>query len=202
MLNGSISFSNRNSDINSGITNNNESSSKTYDFSPKAAYFLKERLALGLGVGISRSKSTSEQSSGSNESLSESISRGFNITPFIRYYQPIQERYGFYGQLRAGYRFIKSENEQTSRTIIDNGETLITFSESENNSDVLSLQVSPGFYYFLTKRLSFEIEASLGSVSYFNSTNTDLTNSIDAKQNGFNIDYGLSSFEFGISIFL
>ena len=120
LLSGSISWSNNNSDNSqdSGHTTSNKSKSKAYSFSPKAAYLLNDRLALGLAFGVSRGTSNqerlSEQSQDQTERKSETISRGLSVSPFIRYYQPIQDRFGFYGQAKAGYRSTKLETERTS----------------------------------------------------------------------------------------
>ena len=86
----------------------------------------------------------------------------------------------------------------------------VTFSEFEQKQNSYNLALSPGFYYFLTKRLSFEIEASLLRMGYSdtkdNQSNVSLIqdnlSSRESAQDGFNISYDLSAFEFSVSWYL
>ena len=216
LINGSISLSDNDLDDGSisgnGTTTANEQKSKSYNFSPKVAYLLSDRLSLGLSFGIFGSTNERESLSQNTRTQfltqSENKSRGYSISPFIRYYQPIKERFGFYGQVQAGYRFSKHDYTQTQvRTLEDEtSETISSTSDDKVNS--YNLALSPGVYYFLTKRLSFEIEASLFRVSYAKS-NYDRSNSqpeeeffSDRNYNNFRIHYDLSAFAFSVSWYL
>ncbi|MEJ0032408.1 MAG: outer membrane beta-barrel protein [Bacteroidota bacterium] len=116
-----------------------------------------------------------------------STGTGYSITPYVRKYFPIAEKFYIHADGGLSYAGIKS-------TYKYDGVPEVTDSKSK----VTAVYIRPGLTYFLSNR--FTLNANLGSLNY---SNLQTTNGSGQKttQKGLNASFGLNSVTFGASIF-
>jgi hypothetical protein len=165
-------------------TTNMETTSRTFNFSlaPRIGYFVHDRIAIGMGLGYGRTMNRS----GENREQLTIYSGG----PFARVYHMVSERAGFFGQGSLGY----SARQARQRT--DGGD----WRKSPVSSNEFSLNVFPGFTYFVHNKLGAEL--ALGGLYYAvsNTRNTDQNTTNRTSGLGFNIS--LSGITFGLNYFI
>lgn len=159
-LGGSLGFSQRTEErvpsVFGGIT---DVTSFTLDVSPRFGYLLSERFAIGLTLGYSYDGRRQEGSTDFSGRIKEgSHEHVFSPQPFLRYYLPLSEGFGFLFDLQTGLAF-GSAKEETSGTgpfpvNISNTYSIFGFSAG----------LRPGLYYFLGRR--FAMELTLGGIAY------------------------------------
>lgn len=162
IVDGSVFFSTSNSKSErDGFSN--ESKSFGLGISPKAAYFVIDRLALGLETSFNYSDREFTNSEG--ETTSGNVT-GISIGPFARYYLVN----GLFGQASAGFGSSRSNSEGTI---------------SKNDSFRYKLGV--GYAIFLGPQVSLE-----PILSYRHSKNTSNRSSIESTNNGFTLGAGFT----------
>jgi outer membrane protein len=153
--------------ISSMSSNNKNSDTKTssFEFNPKAGYFLSDKFAVGVELGIGSGKTTV---AGTNTSKSSN----FNFGAFGRYYfLDLGQRFKTYTEF--GFN-VGSDKTGVSTTV---------------KTNTFDLGAGLGMNYFVTPKVA--ISFGLGNVINFGSSKTDMTgdkgsSSMDLNLNVFN----------------
>jgi outer membrane protein len=147
-----------------------------FDFSPKAAYFVSENIAVGISLGIKSVKI----SEGSDDAKNSTMSAG----AFARYYTTPASKFSFFGQLGFNY------NSYDSEYYVDNSGNLALGDSKGNGFDVM---LSPGVNYFVSN--NFALEASFGALGY-ETTKPDYSGAEATNTFGLNVD--MSTIKLGL----
>ena len=162
IVDGSVYFS-----LNNSKSERDGLSSKNKSFglgiSPKAAYFVVDRLALGLETSFNYHDSEFTNSEGEKSSQNGTA---LSVGPFARYYLVN----GLFGQASVGFGSSKSNSD---------------ISEYKSNS--FRYQFGVGYAIFLGQQISLE-----PIVSYRHTKNTQDGSSTDSTNNGFTLGAGFT----------
>jgi len=161
IIDGSIFFSTNNSKSEQDGFNT-KSNAFGFGISPKAAYFIADRLALGLETSFNYTDNEFTNTDGDKTS---SNSTAISAGPFFRYYL----MNGIFGQASLGFGTSNSES---------NG--------FENKSDFFRYQLGVGYAIFLNQHISLE-----PIISYRYNKNTS-DSSFETINNGFTLGAGFT----------
>lgn len=153
-LNTPLSFSSYSSRIinsSSGSSFKNDSTT-SFSFSPQVGYSIIDNLFLGLDLSLSFSSSEND--------VSERNSNAFVVSPFVKYYYPVNNDFNFFGQFKYGVG--RSRSKLESIGFID--PSFPTVTESENNIEELLLGVGVG--YFVHEILNIELSITYQNTFY------------------------------------
>jgi hypothetical protein len=155
-----------------GYSSAKEGDDKTdnVSFSPMAAYFLTENIALGGQLSVS--SGTSDFGAGENKNSS------FSILALGRYYFTPKNKFSLFGQAQAGYLSTKDEPAAPA---------------DEIKRDGFQVGVGVGMNYFVSSH--FALEANLGLLNY-QSTKAD-TDGAESR-NVFNFGLNMTSVNIGV----
>lgn len=135
----------------------------TFNFNPKAGYFLTDKFAVGVELGIGSNKTETTPVGGPTV---EEKSNNFNAGVFGRYYfLDLGQRFKTYAEVGLGFGSEKFETDGTET--------------SKDNYFGAGLDL--GINYFVTK--SFAINFGLANVLSFNSTKTEFPGGGEVKGN-------------------
>ncbi|TGE20669.1 hypothetical protein E5K00_22010 [Hymenobacter aquaticus] len=168
-----------------------------FNIAPKIGYFLADNWAVGLQTGFNHSKQTNTDPYGATPYTYDQKRNGYQVGPFVRYYQMLGEKAGFFGQLTALYSRAKGESSSTT----DNTATY------DEKSRSYSATLTPGFVFFPTDKLGLEL--SLGNLGYF-ATKDEVRDTQTSgqrfnrsgKSSGFGADFTLGTLMLGASLYL
>lgn len=162
----------------------NYSSQKTDDLkvneftvAPKFGYFVSENIALGLGLGLANGKVNSD-----GDTVAENKTTSFGA--FGRYYIKTA-KFAPFAELNVNYATTSTEYTEFMGELTPFGDG--------TDINTLSVNVAPGFNYFISN--NFALEASVGILGY-SSAKPDVDNA--ESTNKFNIGLNLSNVNFGI----
>ncbi|QNK61804.1 PorT family protein [Pedobacter sp. PAMC26386] len=150
------------------------------DLLPTAGYFVRDNLALGLGAGYSR-YSLEQKSAESDFYNVKTTTDYFMVSPFVRHYVNISEKFKFFSQLSVPMKWGNSKVVPKEGVADDTN----TF-KSKNTS--IGVSIEPGLAYFPTKKIG--IQLSVNGLSYvWNKRVNKMNNSLDKgdKDNAFNL---------------
>jgi hypothetical protein len=153
---------------------NNSSTSNNFNFSPTIGFATKKNTFHGVVLNYGTSKS---EINPTNSNSSSSIGGGY----FYRKYKPLFEK--FYGFLQAGANV--SIGKQETKGFVD----------SETKSVNVSLSLSPGLAFAITKKVFIETGFSnIAYIYYQNGKRTVANNpSQDSESNSFGVSSSLSA---------
>jgi hypothetical protein len=158
-INGSIGYATSKSQS-IEISNMQNSKTKSYFILPSFGYFFGKNLAVGAGIGYSKNKSEAASfnfNSGNIYNFTQiNEQSSINISPFVRYYIDVAEKFKFFGHLNTAIGFGKSISLFSGANIPDS---------SEGKHKSYNASLSPGFAFFPSKR--WAIEFSLPLVNYY-----------------------------------
>jgi len=172
-------FSNYNSNVTSKIT--------SYNIAPNVSYFLSNRFAIGISVGYAGYTSTSENTTNnflansSDFSYSKTISNGTSISPYVKYYFPLNNHFNFL--LKGGVATTFSTGNTSGyqeKTLYDASGNVTTVTRSneygpnKTNTVDMTVGISPGVLFMPGKKIGLEF--SLGNVIAYNSRVAKTTN--------------------------
>ncbi|MBV1924136.1 MAG: autotransporter outer membrane beta-barrel domain-containing protein [Flavobacteriaceae bacterium] len=163
IVDGSVYFSTNNSTSESDGYKS-ETDSFSMGLSPKAAYFVIDRLAIGLEASVGFTDFEHTNSEGTKYS---SNSRHILIGPFMRYYLSN----GLFGQASLGFGTTKSKQDDFE----------------DNKSDSFRSQIGIGYAFFIGPQVSIEPLVSY----HFNKTTHDISNR-ESTSNGFRLGAGFT----------
>ena len=163
------------------------SSLESYKFMPTYGYFFAPSWAIVMSAGY---KQETEKTQATNATLDlqnqKSVSSAFVVTPSLRRFWVLDERFSLFGQLDLPLEF---GNLKTTKTLDTNG---VEVSNTKNNYSSYGVSIKPGIDYFLNRR--WKIAASIGEIGYFN-THFKETNKDKSR---FNFEGNFSSVQFAV----
>jgi outer membrane protein len=169
-------------------TTYDDSKGFSFQFNPRAGYFMTKKLALGMGLGIGTSRYTT-YTNGTNETINKNNT--WEVAPFARFYFKKIGNFSFFGEgiLSIGQEKLIIEYPDGSP-------------DAENKVLKISERILPGFSYSLTDKI--ELEVFIGSIA---STTTirklpEAETDEDYKRisTGFGLNFGLENLYFGIIV--
>jgi outer membrane protein len=163
IVDGSVYFSTNNTKSEQDGFNATKSNSFSLGISPKVAYFVADRLALGLETSFGYADNEFTNSNGTKFSGN---STSITVGPFIRYYLVN----GLFGQASLGFGKSNSENDGF-----------------ENESDFFRYQLGIGYAIFLNEHISLE-----PTISYQHSKNKSDQSTFETTNNGFTLGAGFT----------
>lgn len=174
LIEGNLGFSNSKQTANSNGLNAQDDKKNSFNFNPKAGYFLTDKIAVGveLGIGSSRNQSTIFYPAYVYTDAKSNYVQG---GVFARYYfLELGQRFKTYTEAGLGFGTTKNNS---------NGVAV-----SKVNS--LNLGIDLGINYFVTKR--FAINFGLANVLGYTSSKTNFTQTgAVAKSNQFNGNFNV-----------
>lgn len=156
-----------------GSEKTGDAKTNTFNFSPKAGYFVTSNIAVGVQLGYTSGKETVETPGGDLENKDTSLEVG----AFGRYYFTPARNFSFFGQLSAGYVSNKVEDEGAA----------------EYKENGVNIALAPGVSYFVSEHIAFE--ATFGILGY-----KTLKPDVDGADstNTFNVGANFSDINFGM----
>ena len=167
--------------------NSKNSSLESFKFMPTYGYFFAPSWAIVMSAGY---KQETEQTQTTSPTLDlqnqESVSSAFVVTPSLRRFWVLDERFSLFAQLDFPLEF---GNVKTTRTLDSNG---VEVSNTKNSYSSYGVSIKPGIDYFLNRR--WKIAALIGEIGYFN---THFKES-NKNKNRFNFEGNFSSVQFAV----
>lgn len=114
----------------------------SFIFSPKAGYFISNNFAIGTNVNFGSTK-VNQQNSLYNNYTNHSV----GVTPFVRHYLTITERFRFISEFNLSW----STSKQKPNQYLENE------AEYYVRSNYYSAKLSPGLAFFPTKKWAIEM---------------------------------------------
>ena len=194
-IGGSIGYSSTtNKPGNSSIVNE-DTEFTTFDLLPKIGHFFSKNLAVGLGVGYRQAKNVytanTAQPGGFGVATVTSKNNSFNVSPFVRYYIDVAEKFKFYGQGSGSAAFGKMSNVSIGYQT--------NASQSKSTFTSYTAAVNPGFAFFPAKK--WAIEFSFPLISYaIQKTKNDDSNIAIQDADSKNFSFGLNTFSSSIGL--
>jgi hypothetical protein len=149
----------------------------SFGLSPQVGYFLSDRVAAGLSFGFNSYRQRSQGS----QSIFQNHNNHFSIGPFVRAYQMVSEKAGFFGQVSGTYGVGRYRNRRESTTW-----------EERQTASSLGAYFQPGFTYFIHQNLGAEF--TFGSIGYSKNQNNMLAQNEKRTAKGLRADLGLGTF--------
>lgn len=143
--------------------------------SPTYGMFFRDRWVAGVSLTLSY-QNNQRQTTGEN-TFQENSARefGVGITPFLRRYWPITERFGAYLQPELSYSYFRGTVERVQRDA--NQPAANRFFSTIRRRHVGSLGAQAGLYYFITEH--FSVETNLLRAAFTLSSRRDETTTQD-----------------------
>lgn len=161
----------------------------TFNFTPKAGYFVTDKFAVGLGLNIGSEKQENYTDVNLDRRTVKGNNVGFEI--FGRYYIADLNRFQPYADLGIGYNSMGGEitryDEATSTTI----------TTDLDKTNRFGVNATLGFNYFVTPKIA--VNFALSNLIGFNSQKTDVsgakaTTDFHANINNFNNFFDTATF--------
>ena len=171
MVGGGISF-NKSGGNTSGPGYNNDMTSRTnFSLTPKAGYFLSDKVLVGLEISLG----FSSEKNPATDPVTVDKSSSFAVSPFLRYYAVRFDKFALFGQANVGISTSKSKEERGPTTTT--GPTTNTF----------GIGALPGISYDISDKIELEGFLNFFSLNLSQSVKTTTTGNseIKAKTNNF-----------------
>ena len=169
------------------IDHSKNSSLESYKFMPTYGYFFAPNWAIVMSMGYKQDTEKIQTTSPTLDLQNqESVSSAFVVTPSLRKFWVLDERFSLFAQLDFPLEF---GNLKTTKTLDTNG---VEVSNTKNNYSSYGVSIKPGIDYFLNRR--WKIAASIGEIGYFN-THFKETNKDKSR---FNFEGNFSSVQFAV----
>jgi outer membrane protein len=142
-------------------------STSNFSIIPNVSYFINDRLSVGVELGYSSlSAELVDVRSSSTTVTTKDVTSGLGLSPFVRYYFPLGQKFYFYGQ--GGFGITSGKINNTTTTVTTFFGTQTTEVKSESDLSAFNVGFRPGITYFFTDR--FALDASFGLLNYSNTT--------------------------------
>lgn len=163
------------------------SSLESYKFMPTYGYFFAPNWAIVMSAGYKQETEKTQTTSATLDLQNqESVSSAFVVTPSLRRFWVLDERFSLFAQLDFPLEF---GTLKSTKTLDSNG---VEVSNTKNNYSSYGVSIKPGIDYFLNRR--WKIAASIGEIGYFN-THFKETNKDKSR---FNFEGNFSSVQFAV----
>jgi Outer membrane protein beta-barrel domain len=187
-IDGEVSIKTANSESKSDVENSTKN--ETYfSFNPSMGYAIKNNLMIGMGLGYGYGNNNLAFSDSSNRSFNNN-SKKYSVFGYIKKYIPVGDKFSlnFKGELN----FSKSKNNRNS---VRNNLFEI---QDDDTTNSVSIGISPGITYFLSKH--FALESKIGLLGYTYSKTKGI-GSLEGNSNRFNFSLNSAQLFFGISYY-
>ena len=190
---------------------NNENTTKTtiFKLGPDISYFISNRFAIGLAIGYSGNKTITE-SNNSNQNIytydySKSTSNGMYISPYVKYYIPLNDNIYFFlrGGISTNFNSGTTSGYRDTASIDTDGNVLNIGRSHDTeprrtNATSFSANINPGILFMPSKKIGLEF--TLGSlIGYTYSENKNGSNNKETINNLQLLNF--SSFTLGTSLY-
>jgi opacity protein-like surface antigen len=196
ILGGTIGYSSRKSEDQTG---NNKVTN--LDLLPSAGYFVSENLALGLGIGYSRNVNEIDYKAEPAVHLAyyirKDISDYFTISPFIRHYINISEKFKFFSQFSVPMKWGNTKVEVSG----GGSNPAADLANKKSKTTSIGVGIEPGLVYFPSKKIG--IQLSVAGLSYIWNKTEDGANSFnnDVKSHAFNLGTNFLAPRIGVQFY-
>ncbi|MFI1773266.1 outer membrane beta-barrel protein [Thalassobellus citreus] len=183
-LGGNVSFNSRSSEYENNSVNSinkYENKAKGFGIKPEVGYAISNNLILGLGVGYLYSEYE-------NINSEEYQTKTYRVTPYVRKYFPLNERFAFNIQGELSF----SDSERKTK---EEGST--NFSSIGKGNDFF-VGLRPGITYSLSHKIY--LNATMGTLGFTNSKWE--SDSSKDKTDVFDFNLGTSNLAFGLLILI
>ncbi len=179
-IGGSVSFSQSSSKLNTG-----ELVGETRELSvlPRFGYFVNEELSVGITTGIAN-RYQSQPNNGNLDDLSEIESTSYIVGAYLRWHEPISDRF---------YFFLQPE------TVVSFGKSSFSEVTNEPSSNGFAVGLRPGFLFMPNEH--WGIESNFG---YFGYSQNNSKADQDADPNvskSFGFDLGGTTLQVGVQFY-
>lgn len=146
--------------VDSNEPNNNDPTVEEIDrsfsgsVSPTYGKFFRDRWVAGVSLTISHQNDRNEEIGENTSRENTTRALGIGITPFLRRYLPITERFGAYIQPEVSFTYRRTVTEQEQRDA--NQPAANNFFSITGRRHSGSLGAQAGLYYFITEHFSVE----------------------------------------------
>lgn len=157
--------------------------------SPRVGYFITNRWAVGIAPSYSSYKY--------KDSTVTNQGSGYGISAFVRYYQPIGEKLGIFGQLN-GVNYSAGSGEMD---YIDDAQNR----KNKYQSVSIGAFIQPGIVYFITPKIGLETSFGGLNLGYSSSKGEDeaLGRTRETTNNNFTASVNFSyQFNLGVLLYL
>lgn len=178
----------------------NDNKQTNLDLLPSAGFFVSENLALGLGIGYSRNVNEIDYKADITIHLAyymrKDISDYFTISPFIRHYVNISEKFKFFSQfsvpMKWGTKKYEIDHKNPAADVIP---------DSKSKTTSIGVGIEPGLVYFPAKKIG--IQLSVAGLSYiWNKTENKADSfSSDQKSHAFNLGTNFLAPKIGVQFY-
>ncbi|MFA6979505.1 MAG: outer membrane beta-barrel protein [Ignavibacteriaceae bacterium] len=149
-----------------GLSFNTSDKYTEYSISPRLGYFVSDNAQLGIGLKYEKSKRENKPTI-YGTSYDEKTSM-FTITPSLRFYSGLIEKFGFYGEFEAAIGIgTMQKKDWDERSSYYGSMVEYDYDISEN-----TISFNPGIYYKVTDKFSMEL--SIGGI-YYSTLTTEVT---------------------------
>lgn len=160
-----------------------------FSSSLRTGYFIKDNLAIGLGLLYNHITNT--QSDLNNPSpLSKQINNSYGLSPFVRYYFNINEKFKIFNELAISGSTGKSKNDNESYPAYSNDAKFKQF----------GVNIKPGLAFFPIKNIAIEFSFPILNYQKSFSEQEYTENQNVFKTNGEEFQIGIDSFKPTIGI--
>lgn len=156
-----------------------------YGLSPQIGYFLSNRVAAGLALSYTGSSGHNQN----GPTLLKTKNDRYSLGPFVRVYQMVSEKAGFFGHVSGSY----SSGRRMEWREANGWQT-------RESSTSFGAYFQPGFTYFIHERVGAEF--TFGSAGYQKTRSEDLINNQKGSSKGYTVNVGLGSFGVGFNYFI
>ena len=175
---GNFGFSSTGGSDKVGNTTVDAPSTRNFNLSPMAGYYLTPKMAVGVELNFNTGKSVTP---GTPEIVDKTNS--FGIAPFLRYHAISFNKFSVFAQAGVGFSISSAKTDVGS-----------TSTDGPKNTS-FGFGVSPGISYELNERFALETSINILSINYSLSTTKEGSGATEevTKRSGFNIGAGLDN---------
>lgn len=167
-----------------------------FDIEMKGGYYIGNYTMIGLTCDYFQKKFTGDVFQNSDTIQSNSITRGFSFTPYIRPSFPLtaNERLSFYTEIGLTYG-----HSTTLDRDITNFDEITKTCETIND---LEIGISPGVTFFAMENFAFEVKLNVLGYS-LKVTDTEINNTEHSRKIRHNVDFNLNllSLDMGLAYY-
>ena len=179
-----------------------------FNIIPRIGYMITENIGAGLGIGYDFTKTTIPDAFDNGTDLFDQVTKSgtFSVSPFVRYYKNVGEKFYLFGELG----FPINTGSQKDLMWNENMDGVVD-SDVKNSSISYGFGLGLGANYFISDNIALEAGFNILGLQYYTyKITTEQANGDKAIDNNsyFNLDFdtndliNVSSFRIGVKIFL
>jgi hypothetical protein len=189
LINGSVGFNTSKSENSPSSFSATNQKSNSFTFAPSYGYFVANNLAIGLGFGYTQNKNTANSFDVSPSNIvyykQTAKQHIYSVSPFVRKYIDVADKFKFFGQVNGGMGFGKVE------TKVEYSSASTTTVQGTYKFTSYNAAISPGFAFFPSKKWAIEFSFPLLNYNKIN-PNDETTYIVSANES---FTFATSSFD-------